>query len=98
LGQEKPGQTLQATALVHEAYLRLVGSEAGVHWNSRAHFITAAAEAMRRILVDNARRKKTEKHGGGVHMHPLEENEPPIAGAGPLTLPQLLLPTGPAKD
>jgi RNA polymerase sigma factor (TIGR02999 family) len=64
LGQEKPGQTLQATALVHEAYLRLVGSEAGACWNSRGHFITAAAEAMRRILVDSARRKKTEKHGG----------------------------------
>jgi RNA polymerase sigma factor (TIGR02999 family) len=64
LSQETPGQTLQATALVHEAYLRLVGSEAGLQWNSRGHFITAAAEAMRRILVDNARRKKTRKHGG----------------------------------
>src|SRR6267378_4527958 len=64
LVQEKPGQTLQATALVHEAYLRLLGSEAGGLWNSRGHFITAAAEAMRRMLVDNARRKKTEKHGG----------------------------------
>ena len=64
MAREAPGQTLQATALVHEAYLRLVGSEAGGHWNSRAHFIAAAAEAMRRILVDNARRKKTDKHGG----------------------------------
>jgi RNA polymerase sigma factor (TIGR02999 family) len=64
LSQEKPGQTLQATALVHEAYLRLVGSEPGPQWNSRGHFITAAAEAMRRILVDNARRKKANKHGG----------------------------------
>ena len=64
LSQEKPGQTLQPTALVHEAYLRLVGSEAGLQWNSRGHFLTAAAEAMRRILVDNARRKKTRKHGG----------------------------------
>jgi RNA polymerase sigma factor (TIGR02999 family) len=64
LSQERPGQTLQATALVHEAYLRLVGSEAGLQWNSRGHFITAASEAMRRILVDNARRKKTRKHGG----------------------------------
>src|SRR5712664_2055642 len=67
--QEKPGQTLQATALVHEAYLRLVASplrERGEepHWNSRGHFIAAAAEAMRRILVENARRKKTAKHGG----------------------------------
>jgi RNA polymerase sigma factor (TIGR02999 family) len=64
LAHEKPGQTLQATALVHEAYLRLVGSEREAHWNSRGHFIAAAAEAMRRILVENARRKKTEKHGG----------------------------------
>src|SRR3954453_11085128 len=64
LAHEKPGQTLQATALVHEAYLRLVGSEQEVPWNSRGHFIAAAAEAMRRILVENARRKKTAKHGG----------------------------------
>jgi RNA polymerase sigma factor (TIGR02999 family) len=64
LAQEKPGQTLQATALVHEAYLRLVGSEPDAHWNSRGHFFAAAAEAMRRILVDNARRKKRSKHGG----------------------------------
>jgi RNA polymerase sigma factor (TIGR02999 family) len=64
LAQEKPGQTLQTTALVHEAYLRLVGSEPDVHWNSRGHFITAAAEAMRRILVESARRKQTHKHGG----------------------------------
>jgi RNA polymerase sigma factor (TIGR02999 family) len=64
LVQEKPGQTLQATALVHEAYLRLVGKDAGPPWNGRGHFFAAAAEAMRRILVDNARRKRTEKHGG----------------------------------
>jgi RNA polymerase sigma factor (TIGR02999 family) len=64
LAQEKPGQTLQATALVHEAYLRLVGVEQAQHWNSRGHFFAAAAEAMRRILVENARRKRTEKHGG----------------------------------
>src|SRR6516225_6990745 len=64
LAQEKPGQTLQATALVHEAYLRLVDGEEAQRWNSRGHFFAAAAEAMRRILVDNARRKKTEKHGG----------------------------------
>ena len=82
LAQEKPGQTLQATALVHEAYLRLLGSEADAHWNSRGHFIAAAAEAMRRILVDNARRKKTEKHGGKrkridlSHAEPLTEAEP----------------------
>ncbi len=71
LAQEKPGQTLQATALVHEAYLRLVQSpqrEQGVvqqHWNSRGHFFAAAAEAMRRILLDQARRKQADKHGGG---------------------------------
>src|SRR5499427_8311965 len=65
LAQEKPGQTLQATALVHEAYLRLVDVEKAPHWNSRGHFFAAAAEAMRRILVDNARRKQAAKHGGG---------------------------------
>jgi RNA polymerase sigma factor (TIGR02999 family) len=63
LSHEKPGQTLQATALVHEAYLRLVGSQ-DQHWDSRGHFFAAAAEAMRRILVENARRKKNRKHGG----------------------------------
>ena len=57
LAQEKPGQTLQATALVHEAYLRLVDVDKAQHWNSRGHFFAAAAEAMRRILIDNARRK-----------------------------------------
>jgi RNA polymerase sigma factor (TIGR02999 family) len=76
LAQEKPGQTLQATALVHEAFLRLVGSETEVFWNSRGHFITAAAEAMRRILVDNARRKKTEKHGGHRKRIDLSQAEP----------------------
>ena len=65
LAQEKPGQTLQATALVHDAYLRLVGMEAQKQdWDSRGHFFAAAAEAMRRILVENARRKSREKHGG----------------------------------
>jgi RNA polymerase sigma factor (TIGR02999 family) len=65
LAQEQPGQTLQATALVHEAYLRLVDTEQAQHWNSRGHFFAAAAEAMRRILVDQARRKQADKHGGG---------------------------------
>jgi RNA polymerase sigma factor (TIGR02999 family) len=65
LAQEKPGQTLDATALVHEAYLRLVDVEQAQHWNSRRHFFAAAAEAMRRILIDNARRKQSGKHGGG---------------------------------
>ena len=64
LGQEKPGQTLQGTALVHEAYLRLLGTD-DPGWNSRGHFFAAAAEAMRRILVENARRKDRLKHGGG---------------------------------
>jgi RNA polymerase sigma factor (TIGR02999 family) len=65
LAHEKPGQTLQATALVHEAYLRLVDGDHAQHWNSRGHFFAAAAEAMRRILVDQARRKQADKHGGG---------------------------------
>ena len=64
LAQEKPGQTLDATGLVHEAYLRLVGAERDPTWNSRGHFFAAAAEAMRRILVENARRKKRLRHGG----------------------------------
>jgi RNA polymerase sigma factor (TIGR02999 family) len=63
--QEPPGQTLQPTALVHEAYLRLVDVEKVQHWNSRGHFFAAAAEAMRRILVEQARRKQADKHGGG---------------------------------
>lgn len=64
LAQEKPGQTLEATALVHEAYLRLVDTEKAPHWNSRGHFFAAAAEAMRRILIDNARSKARAKRGG----------------------------------
>jgi RNA polymerase sigma factor (TIGR02999 family) len=65
LAQEKPGQTLQATALVHEAYIRLVGGDDKQQWDSRGHFFAAAAEAMRRILVDAARRRAAEKRGGG---------------------------------
>ena len=65
LANEKPGQTLQATALVHEAYLRLVDVEQAQQWRGRGHFFAAAAEAMRRILIDNARHKKTDKAGGG---------------------------------
>jgi RNA polymerase sigma factor (TIGR02999 family) len=64
MAAEKLGQTLQATALVHEAYLRLVDAERAQHWNSRGHFFAAAAEAMRRILVENARRKQSRKRGG----------------------------------
>ncbi|OHB77838.1 MAG: RNA polymerase subunit sigma [Planctomycetes bacterium RBG_16_55_9] len=64
MSQEAPGQTLQATALVHEAYIRLIGSDSDIRsWSSRAHFFAAAAEAMRRILIDNARRKQCLKHG-----------------------------------
>jgi RNA polymerase sigma factor (TIGR02999 family) len=72
LAQEKPGQTLQATALVHEAYLRLVGGEEAQRWNSRGHFFAAAAEAMRRIVVENARRKRAEKHGGRFQRQDLD--------------------------
>ena len=73
MSQEPPGQTLQATALVHEAYIRLVGSEAR-NWNSRTHFFCAAAEAMRRILIDNARRKKSQKRGGDKQRIELDES------------------------
>ena len=73
LAQEKPGQTLQATALVHEAYLRLVDGEEAQRWNSRGHFFAAAAEAMRRILVENARRKRAEKHGGRLERQDLDD-------------------------
>ena len=72
LAQEKPGQTLQATALVHEAYLRLVGAVNSQRWDSRGHFFAAAAEAMRRILVDNARRKGRIKRGGARRRIDLE--------------------------
>jgi RNA polymerase sigma factor (TIGR02999 family) len=73
LAKEQPGQTLQATALVHEAYLRLVDVDRVQHWNSRGHFFAAAAEAMRRILVDNARRKQRPKHGGDRKRVELDE-------------------------
>ncbi len=77
--QEKPGQTLQATALVHEAYIRLVGAE-NQNWNSRGYFFAAAAEAMRRILIENARRKKRLKHGGDRQKVDLDQAELPIDG------------------
>jgi RNA polymerase sigma factor (TIGR02999 family) len=76
LAQEKSGQTLQPTALVHEAYLRLVDGEQARHWNGRGHFFGAAAEAMRRILVDQARRKQSQKRGGGRQRVALESVEP----------------------
>jgi RNA polymerase sigma factor (TIGR02999 family) len=72
LAHEKPGQTLQATALVHEAYLRLFGQEQPRSYKDRSHFFAAAAQAMRRILIDNARRKQAQKRGGGLQRHPLE--------------------------
>jgi RNA polymerase sigma factor (TIGR02999 family) len=74
MAQERPGQTLQATALVHEAYLRLVNTEREQHWNSRGHFFAAAAEAMRRILVERARSKRRVKRGGGGSRVELDEH------------------------
>jgi RNA polymerase sigma factor (TIGR02999 family) len=75
MAQESPGQTLQATALVHEAYLRLVDGDKAVKWNGRAHFFGAAAEAMRRILVDQARRKQADKRGGQSRRVPLDDGD-----------------------
>ena len=80
LAHEKPGQTLQATALVHEAYLRLVDVKRAQQWNSRGHFFAAAAEAMRRILIDNARRKRRPKHGGDRQRLELDELVAPPGG------------------
>jgi RNA polymerase sigma factor (TIGR02999 family) len=76
---EASGHTLQPTALVHEAYLRLVGGSQPDDWNGRGHFFAAAAEAMRRILVEAARRKGRQRHGGGARRKPLDGNEPPAA-------------------
>jgi RNA polymerase sigma factor (TIGR02999 family) len=75
LAREKPGQTLQATALVHEAYLRLVGVEQAQHWNSRGHFFAAAAEAMRRLLIDRARRKCGPRRGGTQRRRELRDED-----------------------
>jgi RNA polymerase sigma factor (TIGR02999 family) len=77
MAQEKPGQTLQATALVHDAYLRLVDGEKAQHWDSRGHFFAAAAESMRRILIENARKKKRLRHGGGLHRVELQDDAAP---------------------
>ena len=76
LANEKPGQTLQATALVHDAYIRLVDAEKAQHWNSRGHFFGAAAEAMRRVLVENARRKSGPEAGGGRHRLDISQVDP----------------------
>jgi RNA polymerase sigma factor (TIGR02999 family) len=78
MANEAPGHTLQPTALVHEAYLRLVGSTQRQHWDGRGHFFAAAAEAMRRILVESARRKKRLKHGGGSERVDVDEIELPL--------------------
>src|SRR6202140_4308544 len=81
MAQEKPGQTLQATALVHEAYLRLVGQPPDQHWDHRGHFFAAASEAMRRILVEKARRKASRKHGGDRRHRPADPDDLPLADA-----------------
>jgi RNA polymerase sigma factor (TIGR02999 family) len=86
LSHEKPGQTLQATALVHEVYIRLVDVEKAQQWNSRGHFFSAAAEAMRRLLVENARRKARLKHGGGSARRDMSE----IEIAAPLVSKEIL--------
>ena len=86
LAQEKPGQTLQATALVHEAYLRLVGSDPNEQWDNRGHFFAAAAEAMRRIVVENARRKKSVKRGGEHRRADIDVAELPDASDDKLVL------------
>src|SRR5512145_2760667 len=80
LAQEKPGQTLQATALVHEAYLRLVDVEKAQHWKSRGHFFAAAAEAMRRILIDSARRKRSLKAGGDLRRIDISDLDEGVDG------------------
>lgn len=82
LGREQPGQTLQPTALVHEAYLRLVGAEREQRWDSRGHFFAAAAEAMRRLLIDSARRRSAEKHGGGLQRVELLDAELAVDSSG----------------
>jgi RNA polymerase sigma factor (TIGR02999 family) len=80
MAQESAGQTLEATALVHEAYVRLVDTENAQQWNSRGHFFAAAAEAMRRILIEKARHKKSLKAGGEYRRQPLSEIQPAVAG------------------
>ena len=80
LSNEKPGQTIQATVLVHEAWLRLVGSDVDVHWNGRGHFFGAAAKAMQRILIENARRKKSLKAGGDHRRVELSQVAAEVSG------------------
>jgi RNA polymerase sigma factor (TIGR02999 family) len=83
LAREAPGQTLNATALVHEAYLRLVGVDPKKDWDGRRHFFAAAAEAMRRILIEAARRKRTARHGGGLNRLPLDEDRAGLVAPEP---------------
>ena len=90
LAQEKPGQTLQATSLVHEAYLRLVDVEHPQKWNGRGHFFAAAAEAMRRILVENARRKGRLRHGGGKQRVTLGDHTAPTSNGNLLALDEAM--------
>ncbi len=91
MAREKPGQTLDATGLVHEAYLRLVGdTEARRAFNDRGHFFAAAAAAMRRILIDNARRKRAQKHGGGLQRQPLDAVAAPEPDENLLALDEAL--------
>jgi RNA polymerase sigma factor (TIGR02999 family) len=90
LAAEKPGQTLEATALVHEAYLRLVGPEQAAQWHGRGHFFGAAAEAMRRILVEQARRKHRQKRGGDLQRVEMIEAEAPSADDRLLALDEAL--------
>ncbi len=100
LALEKPGQTLQATALVHEAYLRLVGPDQSRSYKDQIHFFAAAATAMRRILIDNARRKHTHKRGGGLQRQQLEEAAAPQPDENLLALDEALkklAATDPAK-
>jgi RNA polymerase sigma factor (TIGR02999 family) len=90
LAKEKPGQTIQATALVHEAYLRLVGAEKKQCWDNRGHFYAAAAEAMRRILVENARRKHRLRHGGALKRVELMDYSSPAVDENLLALDEAL--------
>ncbi len=91
MAKEKPGQTLDATGLVHEAYLRLVGNtDARRAFNDCGHFFAAAAAAMRRILIDNARRKRAQKHGGGLQRRPLDAVAAPEADENLLALDEAL--------
>lgn len=89
IANEKPGQTLEPTALVHEAYIRLVDGGRSDGWDNRGHFFAAAAESMRRILVERARRRQRLRHGGGLQKHPIDEHD--LAAASPVDAIDLLI-------